>query len=272
MPLNPQPLIIIFGAYLVCGFFWARYNRKRPALYQIMAPDFLVILLWPLGFYRTYLRSFWHPQRFLVCTNPPEEYYPYEQRSKYERHFSSRSRALAYALQAAKEEGRRIVISDLARLDNFLGNLVHRMYWVEPSGEVAIASHFPRKRIIRKASHIEQSAPSDTTDSENGRSSNPSRLPFIVAIASLALGIPPIWPYGYYVLLRLIVCGVAVYGAMQANSQQRMGWVWTLGATAVLFNPLIPVHLMKDTWVFIDLITAILLGVAMSVLRRKPNP
>jgi hypothetical protein len=144
------------------------------------------------------------------------------------------------------------------------------MYNVEPSGEVCISSKF-RRRVIRKADPIEQGDPSDAMDSANARSSNLPRWPFVVAIVSLVLGIPPIWPYGYYVLLRLIVCGVAVYGAMQANSQQRMGWVWALGTTAVLFNPLIPVHLTKDAWVLIDLIAAILLGIAMSVLHQNPT-
>ena len=94
------------------------------------------------------------------------------------------------------------------------------------------------------------------------------RWPFVVAIVFVVLAIPPIWPYGYYMLLRLVVCGVAVYGAVQAHNQDREGWTWLLGGMAVLFNPLIPVHLGKEAWVLIDLISAVLLGVAASILHR----
>ena len=96
------------------------------------------------------------------------------------------------------------------------------------------------------------------------------RWPFALAIVFLLLAIPPVWPYGYYMLLRLIVCGVAVYGAIQAHTRGLEGWVWVLGGVAILFNPLIPVYLNKAVWVLIDLITAVLIGVAASIIRRSP--
>jgi hypothetical protein len=99
----------------------------------------------------------------------------------------------------------------------------------------------------------------------------PPLWPFVVAILLIILAIPPGWPYGFYMLLRLVVCGVAIYGAMQANMQRREGWVWTLGGLAVLFNPLIPFHLGKDAWALIDLASAVLLGIAASILRRTPQ-
>lgn len=96
-------------------------------------------------------------------------------------------------------------------------------------------------------------------------------LPFVVAIVCFVLAIPPIWPYWYYIFLRFIVCGAAGYGAVLAHSQKRIGWVWLLGGVVALFNPLIPVHLNKNVWEYIDIATAALLGVAVYVIGRIPR-
>ncbi len=65
-----------------------------------------------------------------------------------------------------------------------------------------------------------------------------------VAIADL--------PYGYYRLLRWVVCAVAIASVIQLHRGQRQGWAWVLGAVAVLFNPLVPVHFDKATWRVFD--------------------
>src|SRR4029077_12264623 len=133
-------------------------QQKKPVLNQIMAPDFLVMLFWPVGFYRSYLSEFWHSERFWVHTDSPEEVsnYSNEHLAKIRKPFSSWSHALTYALQAAKEKRHSVAIFDRARFDkNFCGELWQRMYNVEPSGEVCISSKF-RRRVIRKADPIPQ--------------------------------------------------------------------------------------------------------------------
>ena len=96
--------------------------------------------------------------------------------------------------------------------------------------------------------------------------------PFIITIIALVVGSFKIRSYEFYILLRLLVCGVAVYGAIQAHSQERTGWACLLGGVAVLFNPLIPIHLTKSVWVVLDLATAGLLGVVAFILRQRSNP
>lgn len=74
----------------------------------------------------------------------------------------------------------------------------------------------------------------------------------------LLLAIPPMWPYGFYILLRWVVFIMAVlvaYGFHKANIQ---GWTWVFGAVALLFNPIIPFYLSKSTWVAIDLVASCL--------------
>lgn len=95
------------------------------------------------------------------------------------------------------------------------------------------------------------------------------KVPAVASIIMLLLAIPEGWPYGYYTLLRLVVCGSSVYVGFLAYNLNKQGWTWTMGFIALLFNPLIPIHLDKPTWVPIDLVAAFLFLIALFVV--KPN-
>src|SRR4030065_2191081 len=75
----------------------------------------------------------------------------------------------------------------------------------------------------------------------------PCLIPAIIAAVSLLFALAP-WPYGYYQLLRFVVCGVASYIAFVAYNRQKMWAVWLFGFIGVLFNPLIPIHLSRELW------------------------
>ena len=54
-------------------------------------------------------------------------------------------------------------------------------------------------------------------------------------------------PYGFYVLLRFVVCGAA---ALLTYHEYRMcgrvsGWALALATVALMFNPIVPVHLTR---------------------------
>jgi hypothetical protein len=66
------------------------------------------------------------------------------------------------------------------------------------------------------------------------------------------------WPYGYYQLLRLVVCGVGAYFAYSAYQWGKLRAVWVFGAIAVLFNPLLPVHLPREIWAVIDVLCGVM--------------
>jgi len=83
----------------------------------------------------------------------------------------------------------------------------------------------------------------------------------------LLLALAP-WPYGYYQLLRLVVCGVAVYVAFMAYACQKMWAVWLFGFIAVLFNPLLPIHLSRHIWQPIDVLCGILFMVIAVILKE----
>jgi uncharacterized membrane protein len=77
--------------------------------------------------------------------------------------------------------------------------------------------------------------------------------------------------YGYFTFLRIIVCCVAAYCAVLASEQQKDSWTWILGGIAVLFNPIIPLHMDRETWKLIDTIVAIVLLVSFFFVKGKKN-
>jgi hypothetical protein len=79
------------------------------------------------------------------------------------------------------------------------------------------------------------------------------------------------WPYGYYQLLRWITCGAAVWVAFMVYSWEKLWATWLFGIIAVLFNPLIPVHLSREIWQPIDLMCGALFLVIALVLKRPED-
>jgi len=79
----------------------------------------------------------------------------------------------------------------------------------------------------------------------------------LVAAGMLFLAVPPMWPYGYYTLLRFVVCGTSIVGIIVLSTYM---WdktqITVMAIVAILFNPLIPVYLTKDLWSVIDVVVA----------------
>ena len=67
------------------------------------------------------------------------------------------------------------------------------------------------------------------------------------------------WPYGYYTLLRVVVCTASVAAVWALFSQKSMFMAALLLGVAVLFNPIAPIHLDRATWALIDIMTGLVL-------------
>ncbi|MGH7901122.1 MAG: DUF6804 family protein [Thermodesulfobacteriota bacterium] len=93
------------------------------------------------------------------------------------------------------------------------------------------------------------------------------RFPALTSSIMLILAVFEGWPYGYYTLLRLVVCGSASYVAFISYSIDKKNWMWVMVFIALLFNPLIPIHLDKTTWLLIDIIVALLFIVVLFKLK-----
>ena len=78
-------------------------------------------------------------------------------------------------------------------------------------------------------------------------------------------------PYSYYTLLRFVVCGVNAYGAYFAKEIDKIGWAWALGIIAVIFNPIFPIHLDRDTWVIIEVGVAVFMFFTLFFIRNSKH-
>ena len=74
----------------------------------------------------------------------------------------------------------------------------------------------------------------------------------------LLLAIPSWWPYGFYTLLRWVICAASIYVAYGFYKSKVIGWAFIFGAVAFIFNPIFPIYLNKSSWVGIDFISSIL--------------
>ncbi len=86
-------------------------------------------------------------------------------------------------------------------------------------------------------------------------------LPQVITCAMLLWALRDSNPYGYYVLLRMVCCGVFSWLCFGAVQQGRIPWAWVLGITALVYNPFIPIHLTRHIWSVVNLLTV---GVALA--------
>lgn len=81
-------------------------------------------------------------------------------------------------------------------------------------------------------------------------------------IPTLLLLLTPFsWPYGYYTFLRIaltISAALICYWHMTNPQKKYVLWGIIFGLLALLYNPVIPVHLLKQTWFPINIATALI--------------
>jgi hypothetical protein len=102
-------------------------------------------------------------------------------------------------------------------------------------------------------------------------------IPQFIATLMLLWALNPENPYGYYILLRLVCCAIFAFLTLQALAQDKQGWAWTLGITAVVYNPIIRIHLTREIWSVINVVTIFIALATIFVLksekqiRNQPN-
>ena len=95
---------------------------------------------------------------------------------------------------------------------------------------------------------------------------NPQSVAAVISAVMLLFALDK-QPYGYYTLLRLVVCASAAFVAFMGYSGGKIWIAWLFGFIALLFNPLIKVHLDRDTWAVIDFICAVLFVASLFLVR-----
>ena len=89
-----------------------------------------------------------------------------------------------------------------------------------------------------------------------------------IMIVMLGIALLPIRWYGYYILLKFVVCGGCAFLAANAYDDGRKHLVWFLGGLAVLYNPIIRFPLGRELWIVINILTIIVLIAAMRLLKK----
>lgn len=89
-----------------------------------------------------------------------------------------------------------------------------------------------------------------------------SALSFIALVDGL--------PYGYFTFLRFAVCAVSIHLAYKVYEDNRESfWVWCFSAIAVLFNPIIVIHLKREQWEPINLIVGLVFLLSIFLVKGK---
>ena len=85
-----------------------------------------------------------------------------------------------------------------------------------------------------------------------------SKWIWLVPTIALVAAVLPL-PYGFYMGLRWLIAAASIFLAWKEYelSETRVStYVVVFGAIALVYNPIMPLHLSKSLWVVLNLITA----------------
>ena len=99
---------------------------------------------------------------------------------------------------------------------------------------------------------------------------NISRAVWLVPIALTLVALAPL-PYGCYVFLRIALCFAAAYLAWSEHQETKSVNAWIVGLVilAILYNPIVPIHLTREIWSVINVATVLFLGAHMIKRHRR---
>lgn len=85
----------------------------------------------------------------------------------------------------------------------------------------------------------------------------------------LLIAVPNWLPYGFYTLLRWLICISAIFTATQLKNQKGDKLQLFFWGLAILFNPVAPIYLNKSLWVLIDLASSFVFFYTYSKTKEK---
>jgi hypothetical protein len=80
--------------------------------------------------------------------------------------------------------------------------------------------------------------------------------------------------YNYFVFLKWVVAGTSVWAAIQSAERKQNVALWVFVASAIIHNPIMKFHFERETWLWIDGVTAIyfILSTAKSFFQENSKP
>jgi hypothetical protein len=78
-------------------------------------------------------------------------------------------------------------------------------------------------------------------------------------------------PFGYYTFTRIVTCGAAsLIGLIEFKSRLHFDiWPLTLILVGMIFNPVLPFHLDRASWFYLDLAAAAVFISHLALVRQR---
>jgi len=91
----------------------------------------------------------------------------------------------------------------------------------------------------------------------------------LIAIIMLSIALLRL-PYGYYTLMRVVLCFSFCY-FIYDNFKLYKNYVFYMifGLLAIVYNPVFPLHLGREIWVYVNIVTIVVLILSFVFLRSK---
>ena len=84
------------------------------------------------------------------------------------------------------------------------------------------------------------------------------KIALLISALMLCVAVLPQIHYGYYSILKLVVCGAAIYAAVILRGRDDLkNHFITLAVLALIFNPVAPVFLSREFEIIIEIGTAV---------------
>ena len=80
------------------------------------------------------------------------------------------------------------------------------------------------------------------------------KIAIYLSCALLIIAITPM-PYGYYQFLRIVITIVAGISAYNSFLAKQKTWFYIFIPILILYNPILPIHLDKEIWLPLNLLT-----------------
>ena len=80
------------------------------------------------------------------------------------------------------------------------------------------------------------------------------------------------WPYGYYILLRVVVAASALLlaGLIYQQAKSFTLWLGLFLIVAIVFNPFVPLHLTRGVWSILNVLAAAIFAGHFFARRAQP--
>ena len=93
-------------------------------------------------------------------------------------------------------------------------------------------------------------------------------IAWLIAVVLLVFAAVEKQPDSFYTLLRWICCAVFAYSAVISSQMKRVLWLWIFAVLAVLFNPIFPLGLDRNSWIVADWFSIGAMVIAAVIYRK----